>query len=266
MGSLEGDDLAQSPQDGAGDLSQALPLQNLRSAGYEPKAVGGKGVSVGNALHQGQRAGAGVAHVRSYFLGGCLWTVAIERLKVYDAAEGDVPRQTLDQRLPLVTTFGVERGPENGGADYRRFVRVRRFGVRQNHHLIARGQLRREFLRQAGVVGCKHPDARRLCHLRRPPGHDDALVQGLGRVRFVNPEDFDRFKTRVAERLAPDRGASQGVVRAVVVGESPPAVQLAEGQVHPADAAEILECDQLAGGGKQISTVPQRFLQVAGGV
>ena len=52
----------------------------------------------------------------------------------------------------------------------------------------------------------------------------------------------------------------------VVVGKTPPAVQLAEGEIQPSLAAEVFQRHQLAGRGEQLSAVGKRFVQVAGGM
>ena len=52
-------------------------------------------------------------------------------------------------------------------------------------------------------------------------------------------------------------------MRTEVVGEAPPAVELPEGEIHPAQTAKVLERDEVPGRCKQSPAVRQRLLQVA---
>ena len=52
-------------------------------------------------------------------------------------------------------------------------------------------------------------------------------------------------------------------MRTEVAGEAPPAVELPEGEIHPAQTAKVLERDQVPGRCKQSPAVRQRLLQVA---
>ena len=56
------------------------------------------------------------------------------------------------------------------------------------------------------------------------------------------------------------------MVRTVRVGEAPPSVQLAECEVHPAEASEVLERHQLSRGCEQGAAVRQGLLKETGGV
>ena len=142
----------------------------------------------------------------------------------------------------------------------------RRFAACQDDRLVAGCEVGCQFRRQATAVSRQHPHAARLLHLRRTLSHDDALVRRSGRVRFVHSQDFRSRETRVAECLPPHRGARQGMMRPVVVGKPPPAVKLAERQVHPTQSAEVLERDQLSRRREQLTAVSQCLLQVPRGV
>ena len=115
----------------------------------------------------------------------------------------------------------------------------------------------------AVLVRRQDPGTRKLPHLRRSLRHDHALVHRLGRIGLVHSEHFDCLETGVGERLPPHRGAGQRVMRTEVVGEAPPAVELPEGQIHPAQTAKVLERDQVPRWGEQPAAVLQGFLQVA---
>ena len=142
----------------------------------------------------------------------------------------------------------------------------RRVATRQHHRLVPRSQFVRQLCGQPTLVGSQDPDPRRLAHLGGPAGHDHALVEDPGRVRLVHPQHLDRVEAGVAECAAPDGRTRQCVVRAVVVGEAPPAVQLPEGQIHPAETAQVLECDQLARRRHEFRAMRERFFQIAGRV
>ena len=55
-------------------------------------------------------------------------------------------------------------------------------------------------------------------------------------------------------------------MRAVPVSEPPPAVQLAEGEIHPTQAAKVFQRHQLTRRREQIPTVGERLVQKSGSV
>ena len=119
---------------------------------------------------------------------------------------------------------------------------------------------------QSTLVRRQNPRAGGFFYLRRTLGHDHALVRNPGCIGLIHAQHHGFGKTRVTERPAPHRRVRQGVMRAVVVGKAPPAVQLPEGQVHPAQAAEVLQRHQLSRRRQEVQAVPQRFSQIARGV
>ena len=140
----------------------------------------------------------------------------------------------------------------------------RRFAACQDDRLVAGREVGCEFPCQATAVSRQNPHASRLFHLLRALRHDDALVRRPGRL--VHSQDFRSRETCVAESLPPYRRARQGMMWPVVVGKPPPAVQLAERQVHPTQSAEVLERDQLSRRREQLTAMSQCLLQVSRGV
>ena len=127
-------------------------------------------------------------------------------------------------------------------------------------------QLRCQVVGHAAAVRGQHPYARRLLHLRRAARQNDApigLATGFG---LVDAQYLCFPETGVTQRPPPDGRASQGVMGTVVVGEPPPAVQLAEREVKPALTAQVFERHQLAERRQERPAVGQRFAQVACGV
>ena len=113
----------------------------------------------------------------------------------------------------------------------------------QHDRLVSRREFCREFLCGSSLVCRQNPRASLLCHLRRSLRHDHALIQRPGGVGLIYAQNFYFLEAHVAECSSPYRRLGEGVVRAVAVGKSPPAIQLSESQIHPTQAAEVLECD-----------------------
>ena len=255
--------LAETPQHRAGERPTALALEDLRPAGQEPHSLLRRPVRIGHPLDQGQRARPGARHVLHDFPGGRLRAVAVQPHAVDHAVEGKVPGQSFHEPSPRVPPVCV----------YRRVAHARTGGERlgvsgpssagQDDRLVARRQPLREIRGEAVLVRGQDPGARKLPHLRRSLRHDHALVHRLGRIGLVHSENFDLLETGVGERPPPHRGTGESVMRTEVVGEAPPAVELPEGEIHPAQTAKVLERDQVPGRCEQSPAVRQRLLQVA---
>ena len=256
--------LAKTPQRGAGKLASALPFQDLRAARHEPYALGRRDVAIRHGLRQRERARPHAPHVFGDLRGGGLGPVTVQPHQVHHPVERHVLRQPLQQRSPRLAILRFHGRPENTGPVDLRVLR--RLAVRQHHRLVPRRQLGCQAGRHLPAVRRQDPRARRLRHLRRTLRHDDALVRHPVRLGLVRSQDFRSGEAGVAERPAPHRRVRQGVVRAVVVGETPPPVQLSEGQVHPAQAAQVLEGDQVSRRRQQVQAVPQGLRQVPGRV
>ena len=258
---LQGHHLAHTPQDRAGQLPEPFPLEHLRPSGDEPHAVGRRRIRIGHALDQGQRARSGLPHVLRHLGGGCLRPAPSEALQVDDPVEGHVRGQVLDERSPRLPGLRIQALPDDRAPDGR-LVAPRQPAARQDDRLVPRRQLARELLSSAVAAGGHDPGSGRLVHLLRALRHDHALVQHLEREGVVDPQDLYPLEAGVSEGAAPHGRGGQGVVGAVVlVGEPPPAVQLAEGEVHPAQAAQVLERHQLARRSEKGPAMAQRLLE-----
>ena len=145
-------------------------------------------------------------------------------------------------------------------------INVRTIPIGHYHGLVTCRQPGGQFLCHPALVTDQNPYPRGLGHLSRTLRHDHALVQLLERKGVVHSQHLDPLETGIAQRPTPDVGGGQGVVGAVVVGKPPPAVKLAEGEVHPTQTAQVLERHQLTGRCQKIPTVPERFLEKTGGV
>ena len=245
MRSFTGDCLAKAPQRSPAELPATFTLQQLRPVCYEPDALLGCRVCVAHALHHCQRARAHPHHVFADLFSRGRCTMSVQRQEVREAAERRVARKSFDRRPPRLAPRHVHAHAEHARTGRVRHRVVLSFFACQQDGLISCRQLRRQFGRKTTPVRGKNPYARWLPHRRRTLGDDHALVGDPRRVRLVHTQDVRRLETRIGERLPPHGGGRQGVMRAVVVGEPPPTVQLAKSQVHPAQATEVLERDHL---------------------
>ena len=266
MRRLERDGFSESPQRRAGQFPATLPLQDLRATGHKPDAFLGCPVGVGHALRERQCARSGLSHVFRDFPGRGPRPVTVQGGQVHHAAERLIPGQVLHQGSPGLPLLHLHGFLDDTGVRCYRPPVFRRFAACQDDRLVTGRKAGCQFRRQTAAVPRQNPHAARLFHFRRPLRHDDALVRRPGGVRFVHSQDFRSRETRVAEGLPPDRGAREGMMRPVAVGEPPPAVQLAERQIHPPQSAEVLERDQLSGRREQITAMSQCLLQVPRGV
>ena len=116
----------------------------------------------------------------------------------------------------------------------------------QHDGLVVRRQFRCQRICYTALITCENPYSCRLLHLRRSLRQYHTSVRCAGRVRLPPSQYLHFTETRIAERLSPDCGAGQCVVRTVVVGKAPPAVQLPESQILPALTAKVLKRHQLA--------------------
>ena len=259
--------LSEAPQGRARQAAAALALQHLRAACHEPQATFGSGARVADALNHGQGALARPSHVPPHLLGRGLFSGAVQGREMHHSAEGNAGGQAVDERPPRLAPPHLDHGGRRVRRDRVRPPGVRFLGARQHHRLVAgsqvAGQPRRPRRRETARAARDHPRARRLGHPRRSLRHDHALVvHGVGLV-LVRAQHLHSLETGVAQRLPPYRGARERVAGAVVVGEPPPPVELSEGQVHPAQAAEVLQRDQLSGGREEAAAVVQRLVQGA---
>ena len=81
--------------------------------------------------------------------------------------------------------------------------------------MVAGHQFRRQFRGQAIRTPGQNPRTGWLRDLGGTLGHDHAFVQNLGRIGFVNAQDFGFPKARIAKGMTPHGGADQGVMRSV---------------------------------------------------
>ena len=258
--------LAEAPQCRAGQAASALAFQHLRAACHEPQSHFGSRARVAHALNHGQRGLARECHVPPHLFGGGLFSGAVQSHEVHDSAEGNIVWQVVDEGPPRLSPLHLD-GRGHAGCDRNPLLGVGSLGARQHHGLIAGsqipGQLRRQPGRATARAAGHHPRTRGLGHHRGPLRHDHALVGHGDGVGLVHAQHLHLPETGVAQRLPPDRRARERVTGPVVVGEPPPPVELAEGQVHPAQAAEVLERDQLSGGRQEAAAVVQRLVQGA---
>ena len=262
MAGFPDQDPAKAPQRGAGKLPAALLLQHLRAARDHPDALGGDQIGVGQALDQRQRTGRGPIDIRRHLRGCRPRSVPVQPGQVNHPAERHILLQLLQERLPRLALLHVQGDTTDSGAG----LLGPRISGRQHHPLIPGRQSLRQFRRHAAVVGRQHPDPGSLHHLDRSLSHDDPPVRSPGRSRFIHSQDRNLSESRIPQGLSPHRRAGQGVVGAVAVGKSPPAVQLPERQIQPTLAAQVLEGHQLPGGGQKLPAVGQRLRQVPGRV
>ena len=155
-----------------------------------------------------------------------------------------------DARAPRVATNPVythlHRHAGDSGLARGRILARQRLSTRQHHGLVPRRQRLGQRRGDAAAVRGQHPHPGRFDDLHRSLRHDDAPVRVRVRVGLVDSEHRDVPEVRIPQRLPPNRGARQRVVRAVVVGEPPPAVELPERQVQPALPAEVLRAPPTA--------------------
>ena len=141
--------------------------------------------------------------------------------------------QTLDQPSPRIPVV-------HDNLDRHDAVRTGAVMVAGHDHcLVAAGQFRYEA--PVGRFARDDPDARAFAHIRRALCQDDPSIRHLVRVRVAKPEHFGLRETGVDQGTPPHVRSSHGVARSEVVGETPPAVQLPEGEVQPILAHEVLE-------------------------
>ena len=175
-----------------------------------------------------------MSHIFLNLAGGCPEAMTFDRLEVYHAAKGHILRQTLKQRSPGLPACRIDGSWQDIPARRRRGRALRTLPVCQHDRLVPGRQLYSQFLGGVDTFPCNNPNARSFLYLRGSLGHDYTLVQGLVGNRVVNTQHFRFHEARVGQRHAPDGGSGKGVVRAVTVGEPPPAIQLPKGEVHPA--------------------------------
>ena len=263
LGRLPRRHLAQAPERGAGQLAAALALQHLGAARHEPEPLRRGEIALCQRLGQRQRARRRVARICRHLLRAGLCAVAVEPGEMHDAGERHIGGQVLQQRFPRVAPRPLHERLAHAGPIRNRWPASGCIGTGEDDRLVVRREFRSQLCREAAPVGGQHPEARGLGHLRRPLRHDHAPVRvGVG-IGLVEAQDGDVVEPGIAEGLAPHGGGGEGMVRAVVVREAPPAVQLPESEVEPALAAEVLQRHKLARRREQRKTVRQRLVQVA---
>ena len=187
---------------------------------------------------------------------------AIRPLEIWPASGRLRARRTA---LPGIHPAALFR-PRRFRAKARRLSDRHGLPVGQHDGLVPCRQCLGQLRGHAAAVRGQHPHPGRFDDLHRPLRHDDAPIRVRVRVGLVNSEHGDVSELRIPQRLPPNRGARQCVVRAVAVGEPPPAVELPERQVQPALPAEVLQRHQLPRRRQQRPAVGERLLQVPRGV
>ena len=185
---------------------------------------------------------------------------------MHDAVQRNAGRQIRYQRSPRPAIFRVQRLRHDAWSFRRLCVSAGTRTCREHHRLVPCGKVRCQLRRNPGTVGRDDPYALRFSHLCRALSHNHAPVGRAGGFGRVHAQDFHRLEARIAERLPPHLRTGQRMVRAVVIGESPPAIQLSERQIQPALASQVLQGHQLTGRRQQIAAVGQGFVEVTGGV
>ena len=251
---------------GSGDALGAFMLQHLRASGNQPHAVRRGGVGIGHALHQRQRALGGLGCVFGELLGCGLRAVAVQRHEVGDAAQRGIGMELGKERLPGLPPTHRQRHPDQSGLERQRADAGGIAVANQHHRLVLGGQLQCQFLGGTRGVGRQDPHAGLRAHFGWSLGGDHSPIRLSGCLGRVDAQDFCFRKTSVVERLLPHIGTGQGVMRAVVVVESPPPGERPEGQVEPAQAAEGFQRHQVSRRGQQTTAMLQRLFQMPSGV
>ena len=154
--------------------------------------------------------------------------MAIQSSQVHDARERRIGRQAIEQRGPGFAPLGFHGRIDDARAGRLGKLAGARRRAGEHDRLVVRRERVREFSRNVTPVGGQNPRPGLSRDFRRTLRHDHAPVRVRIRVRLVEAEDRDVFEAGVCERLSPDGGGRERVVRAVMVGEPPPAVQLPE--------------------------------------